>query len=120
MIRANMSDLGRTIYDKVVSPAVQNNITGAKGVVLGYDYIKKTADVVVRDPHTAMPLEYYDIPVEDHGRGVHFVSIKPGNEVWVSFVSPAYPVITTVFSEKKELENLKVHNGPQVPRSLGR
>ncbi len=120
MLKQHMNPLGRAIYDKLVDPSMKHNNNGGPGVVLHYDYIKKLAAINMMEPNSGVPVMFYDVPVEDHGRGTKLVALNVGTEVWVTFNSPTTPIITTIFTEKKEKEDLKVHHGPQVPKYLGR
>lgn len=110
----DMSPLARSVYEKLKSSIGSSQ--GARGRIVSYDYIAKYASVQTVNPGTKEEMLYHKVPVEDHGRGIHLTSLKPGTEVWVTFNGDSKPTITTIFTERNSKEDSKVHYGSQVNR----
>ena len=113
---ADMSPLTKSVFNTLQQKIPKHH--GSRGRVVSFDYITKLATVRAPDPATNNLVTYHLVQVQDQGRGVQFNSLKVGTEVWLSFFGGTNPVITTVFTDRNQLSDLKVHYGPQINRYL--
>lgn len=118
MLKHNMSDVGRKIYDSIAGTEfIQKSCVGS---IIEYNYITKTASLKAPNPVTGNQCIYHDVKIQDINRGIETISLKYGDSVSVEFISATIPVVTGVFTTKNKKRDKYVHSGPHIARSVGR
>ncbi len=120
----NNNKVQQAIYESVVKPAMEKKLDEVVGRVVGVDYDKYLADVLVANPATGQEDVLEDVPITiDTEGGVSGAALREGHHVVVAFHGGegSYPRIIRreILDYRQYREELQAVQGTFVPDAYG-
>lgn len=100
-----MTNLKRTIVDKVVKPYNSSSFGTVKAKVVNFDNIRNRVDVEFQQPNSVGTMFLEKVPVAIGSTGVKSAGIVEGEYVWLTFInnSPLLPKVVGIADERYEV-----------------
>jgi hypothetical protein len=119
-----MSDLKKSIIEKVIKPYNDNTFDTVIAEIVEYDNLKNKATIKFQDPKNSGIIRLDNVPVQLGSGGVHSAGPFVGDQVWVNFVNKSllHPKIVALADERYNLKTRKrfqhTRKGSYLPEQM--
>jgi len=110
----------QAIYEKVVTPALQQRAQDVEGHVVGIDYEKQTVDIYWKDATSGMYYTSQNVPLPKEENGVFKQFVEVGDRVSLSFRygDKDHPYINAIYKQGMDGSQYKASYGSRIPKQI--